>query len=267
MKQKTSAKRKQNTEVLSQPYSQTLPVQSVGAMSKTQMILVGLLVIASFLIGSLYTKVSYLQSGGGASAGAGVGPAGGVPKSKYKTFDDAMKAMAKIAKADGNKIVKCMNDGEKKSIVDADAKQGSTLGVNGTPAFFINGRFLSGAQPVEEFKKIFDEELNGTADRAIERKIVDVGNAQTKGPKDAKITFVEYSDLQCPFCARVYPTINQLMKDYDGKVQLVFKHFPLISIHPRAQKASEAAECARDQGKFWEFHDALFENQQDWSSI
>ena len=82
-------------------------------MSKPQMILVGLLVIASFLIGSLYTKVSYLQSGGGTPAGVGAGQAAGVPKSKYKTFDDAMKAMAKIAKADGNKIVKCMNDGEK----------------------------------------------------------------------------------------------------------------------------------------------------------
>jgi len=267
MKQKTSVQRKQSREILPQPYSQTFPVQPVGSMSKPQIILVGLLVIASFLIGSLYTKVSYLQSGGGTAAGAGVGPAAGVPKSKYKTFDDAMKAMAKIAKADGNKIVKCMNDGEKKSIVDADAKQGATLGVNGTPAFFINGRFISGAMPIEEFKKVFDEELNGTADKAIERKSVDLGNAQTKGPKDAKITFVAYTDFQCPFCARVYPTITQLMKDYDGKVQLVLKHFPLISIHPRAQKASEATECARDQGKFWEFHDALFENQQDWSSV
>lgn len=265
MKEKISAKRKQSTEVLPRSEFQAFPIQSAGAMSKPQMILVGLLVIASFLIGSLYTKVSYLQGGGGTAAG--VGPAAGVPKSKYKTFDDAMKAMAKIAKADGNKIVKCMNDGEKKSIVDADAKQGATLGVNGTPAFFVNGRFISGAVPFEEFKKVFDEEINGTADKAIERKNVDLGNAQTKGPKDAKITFVEYTDFQCPFCARVYPTINQLMKDYDGKVQLVLKHFPLISIHPRAQKASEATECARDQGKFWEFHDALFENQQDWSSV
>lgn len=266
MKQKTSVKRKQSEEVLSQPYTQVLPVQPVGTMSKPQMILVGLLVIASFLIGSLYTKVQYLQSAGGTPVGAGVGQAAGVPNSKYKTFDDAMKAMAKIAKIDGNKLVACMNAGSKKSIVDEDTKQGSSLGVNGTPAFFINGRFISGAQPLEEFKKVFDEELNGTADKTIERKKVDLGNAQTKGPKDAKITFVEYSDFQCPFCARVYPTINQLMKDYDGKVQLVLKHFPLISIHPRAQKASEATECARDQGKFWEFHDALFENQQDWSN-
>ena len=120
--------------------------------------------------------------------------------------------------------------------------------------------------PIEEFKKVFDAELNGTTDKSIVRVNVDLGNAPTKGPKDAKITFVEFSDFQCPFCNRVYPTINQLMKDYDGKVQLVFKHFPLISIHPHAQKAAEAAECAKDQGKFWEFHDALFENQQDWSN-
>lgn len=225
------------------------------------MVLVGLLVVAAFLLGSLYTKVQYLEKGGPAGAVAGA------VKPKYKTFDDAMKAMAKLAKVDGNKLVTCMNAGDKKSVVDADTQQGTSVGVNGTPAFFVNGRLISGAMPIEEFKKVFDEELNGTADKKIERVTVEAGNAETKGPKDAKITFVEFSDFQCPFCSRAYPTINQLMKDYDGKVQLVFKNFPLISIHPHAQKAAEAAACARDQGKFWEFHNALFENQNDWANI
>ncbi len=255
MKQKTS----------SIPVMSQVPVQ--GGMSRPQMVLVGLLLVASFIMGSLYTKVQYLEKGGGGAVvgGAAAGVAGGAPQ-KYKTFDDAMKAMAKLAKVDSNKLITCMNNGDKKSVVDADTAQGGTVGVNGTPAFFINGRLISGAMPIEEFKKVFDEELNGTADKALTRVKVDLGNAETKGPKDAKITFIEYSDFQCPFCSRAYPTINQLMKDYDGKAQLVFKHFPLISIHPRAQKAAEAAECARDQGKFWEFHDALFENQQDWSN-
>ena len=250
------------------PKMSSMPVMmpQSPSMSKPQMILVGLLIVASFLIGSLYTKVQYLQSNGGGVGAGGTGDGGAVAKSKYKTFDDAIKAMAKFAKADANKIVTCMNAGDKKSIVDADTAQGATLGVNGTPAFFVNGILISGAMPIEEFKKVFDAELNGTTDKSIVRVNVDLGNAPTKGPKDAKITFVEFSDFQCPFCNRVYPTINQLMKDYDGKVQLVFKHFPLISIHPHAQKAAEAAECAKDQGKFWEFHDALFENQQDWSN-
>lgn len=240
------------TKITSLPVA--MPLQS---MSKPQMVLVGLLMVASFLIGSLYTKVQYLEKGGGT----------GVAKSKYKTFDDAMKAMAKLAKADANKIVTCMNAGDKKSIVDADTAQGSGVGVNGTPAFFVNGILISGAMPIEEFKKVFDAELAGTTDKAIARVNVDIGNASTVGPKDAKITFVEFSDFQCPFCSRVYPTVNQLMKDYDGKVLLAYKHFPLISIHPHAQKAAEAAECAKDQGKFWEFHNALFETQNDWANI
>jgi protein-disulfide isomerase len=76
----------------------------------------------------------------------------------------------------------------------------------------------------------------------------------------AQITIEEYSDFECPFCARAYPTVNQLKAEYGDKVEFVFKHFPL-SFHPNAQKASEASECARDQGKFWEYHDVLFEQK------
>ncbi len=96
---------------------------------------------------------------------------------------------------------------------------------------------------------------------------VDVKGDPFKGNKDAKVTIVEFSDFQCPFCSRFYEqTFPQLEKEYinTGKVKLVFKDFPLRSIHPLAQKASEAAECADEQGKFWEYHDKLFEAQQEW---
>jgi protein-disulfide isomerase len=82
-----------------------------------------------------------------------------------------------------------------------------------------------------------------------------------RGNVSAPITIVEYSDFQCPFCKRVQPTLDQLLKDYNGKIKLYYKHFPLNQIHPYAQKAAEASECAADQGKFWEYHDKLFENQ------
>ena len=82
----------------------------------------------------------------------------------------------------------------------------------------------------------------------------------SRGPADAKVTIVEFSDFQCPFCGREYPVIEKLMKDYDGKVRLVFRHYPL-DFHPFAEKAAEAGACAADQGKFWELHDKMFTNQ------
>jgi protein-disulfide isomerase/copper chaperone CopZ len=88
-----------------------------------------------------------------------------------------------------------------------------------------------------------------------------------KGDFNAPITLVEFSDFECPFCARHYPTLNRILDEYKGKVRLVYKHFPLSSIHPNAQKAAEASECAAEQGKFWEYHDKLFENQRSGFSV
>jgi len=85
------------------------------------------------------------------------------------------------------------------------------------------------------------------------------------GKKNAPITIIEFSDYQCPFCARFSrDTLPQIKKDYidKGIVRYVFRDYPLSSIHPRAQMAAEAAQCAGDQGKYWEMHDTLFDNQR-----
>jgi protein-disulfide isomerase len=84
----------------------------------------------------------------------------------------------------------------------------------------------------------------------------------SRGPADAKVTIVEFSDFQCPYCSRAHDTVEEVMRTYAGKVKLVFRHMPLVQIHPQAFKAAEASNCAHDQGKFWEFHDVLFKNQQ-----
>jgi len=81
-----------------------------------------------------------------------------------------------------------------------------------------------------------------------------------KGPADAKVTIVEFSDFQCPFCSREVPVIERVLKDYAGKVRVIFRHFPL-DFHEQAQKAAEASLCAHEQGKFWEMHDKLFASQ------
>jgi len=83
-----------------------------------------------------------------------------------------------------------------------------------------------------------------------------------RGPADAPVEIVEFSDFQCPFCGRAEPTLKEIRKNFGDKVKIVFRDFPLTSIHPQAYLAAEAGECARQQGKFWEFHDALFANQR-----
>ena len=88
---------------------------------------------------------------------------------------------------------------------------------------------------------------------------VDLSEAPILGPEDAPITIVEFSDFQCPFCRRVQPTLTQLKEKYGDKIRWSFKDLPLKSIHPQAQKAAEAARCAGDQGKFWEYRAAMFD--------
>jgi protein-disulfide isomerase len=90
------------------------------------------------------------------------------------------------------------------------------------------------------------------------RAEVSTDGAPFKGPSKAPITIVEFSDFHCPFCRRVIPTLAQLDSKYGDQIKLVFRDFPIESLHPGASKAHEAARCANEQGKFWDYHDKLF---------
>jgi len=101
--------------------------------------------------------------------------------------------------------------------------------------------------------------------QAIMKKI-DLEHRPSRGPADAKVTIVEFSDFQCPFCSRGYQILEeQVMPAYEGKVRLFFKHLPLKSIHPWAEAAALATECASDQSSdgFWKMYHALFKGQRD----
>jgi protein-disulfide isomerase len=93
---------------------------------------------------------------------------------------------------------------------------------------------------------------------------VTVEGSAYKGPKDAAVTLVEFSDFQCPFCGRVGPTLKRINEEYPDSVKIVFKHLPL-SFHQQAQGAAEASEAAHIQGKFWEMHDRIFSDQRSLS--
>lgn len=90
-----------------------------------------------------------------------------------------------------------------------------------------------------------------------------IGDSPTTGAKEQKIVLLEFSDFQCPYCSKAHETLKQFMATRQNQVTLVYKHLPLTQIHPEAMPSAKAAWAAGQQGKFWEFHDALFENQQN----
>ncbi len=189
------------------------------------------------------------------------------------------------------KFKAALDTGKFTATVKADAAEGAKVGANGTPTFFINGRKLVGAQPIEAFKREIDAELAITG-KLIEKGTrpseiyaarmaeatdgptaqpraaqddtvheVPVGDAPAKGKADAPVTIVAFSDFQCPFCSRVLPTLKSIEEKYGDKVRVAFKHQPL-PFHQDARLAAAASMAAHEQGKFWEYHDKLFANSK-----
>ena len=229
---------------------------------------------SAILVGCLIVSTSILIHGGiikiGKLAASTVAPSAAQPAGQPQaakteaTIINNLKEQAKTLGLDTNKFNSCLDSGEKAPLVKTDLDEGGSVGVNGTPAFFLNGRMLSGAVPLSDFKTIIDEELNGSAPSTAKRETVGVGNLPVLGNQNAKVTLIEFSDYECPFCARHYTqTEIQLKKEYidKGLVKFYYRDFPLTQIHPGAQKGAEAARCAGDQGKYWQYHDLIFQNQ------
>jgi len=95
------------------------------------------------------------------------------------------------------------------------------------------------------------------------RSNVETAGFPAKGPAAAPVTIVEFSDFECPFCGALFPTLKQVEAKYGDKLRIVFRQFPLTNAHPHAQKAAEASLCANEQQKFWELHDAMFQDNKN----
>ncbi len=100
-----------------------------------------------------------------------------------------------------------------------------------------------------------------------DKPIADVAGEMRYQKGSGEIVVTEFSDFQCPACQGVQAPLKQILAKYDGKVTFVYRHFPLVSIHKNAMVAAQASEAAHGQGKFWEFHDLLFDKQTEWAGL
>lgn len=229
-------------------------------------VLVGLLVVATFFVGRLSAQVSSLKGGtptDGGKPSAAVTPT--VTGSKISVAN--LKVMAKDLGVDSTKFNKCLDDGTMANKVKAESTEGAGFGVSGTPSFYVNGVMIVGSLPQADFEKVIDAELkNGSGDKvkldstgAVSKRVAGIpyGVGYIKGNKDAKIKMMEYTDFECPYCNRAFPTIEALLAKYGDKISLEYRSYPL-PFHADAQKAAEASLCAGEQGKFWEMHDKMF---------
>jgi protein-disulfide isomerase len=217
-----------------------------------------------------------------------------------------LERVALEAGLDVAKVRAALDQAKHRDRIRRDMDLCRSLGVNATPTLLVNGRKVAGALPVEQLKPIVEEELrkaealvaSGTAPRDVYAKLQEKASRSVvylpggaprpppkappapaasaarvplrpddpaRGPASAKVTIALFSDFQCPFCSRVEPTLRQLEQAFPGQLRVVWKHRPL-PFHKEARPASEAAEAAREQGKFWEMHDRLMAHQSSLSA-
>ena len=204
-----------------------------------------------------------------------------------KLEDADMKAVSEKLGMSWDAVKTAIDQNKYMDKVDQSTDLAADFQARGTPHFFINGVRLSGAQPLDKFKAVIDEQLakaktvaaKGTPKSKIyeeivkdgkeppppERKQVAAPDAQSpfKGGARAKVVIQEFSEFQCPFCKRVGPTLKEIEKEYGDRVKIVWRHLPL-PFHKDAQLASEAAQevfAQKGNAAFWQFHDKLFESQ------
>ena len=175
----------------------------------------------------------------------------------------------------------CIAEGKYDKAVEDDLDSGVALGISGTPSFLINGQLLVGAQPIAVFDNAINtikeggqlasnepQQNQGQPPPAPTPAAVNDEFAGAMGNPEAPVTIVEFTDYQCPFCARhsldTMPAIVREMVD-SGRVYYILKDLPLDQLHPNARSAAAAARCGGEQDAYWEMHDSIFGNQAEWA--
>ena len=203
--------------------------------------------------------------------------------------DEDLLGLARQMKLNEARVKTALAKETHKASIQADMDLADDVTATGTPAFYINGRKLSGAQPIEKFAALIDEQLalaesklrGGTPAAQLYGELIKDGRAgeplelakstpsvgkgnPSRGAAKAPVTIQIFSDFQCPFCSRTLPTLTQLEKQYAGRVRIVWRNMPL-SFHQHARPAALAAMEAFSQkgdAGFWKLHDLMFANQQ-----
>jgi predicted DsbA family dithiol-disulfide isomerase len=151
-----------------------------------------------------------------------------------------------------------IDDAAVKAFYDQNAPQ-----LQGAPLEAVAPRIRSHLESEQKRKTV--EAIIAKSETKIElvrpRVQVNAGGA-SRGPADARVTIVEFSDFQCPYCQRAKPVLDEVEKRHPKDVRIVYRHLPLDTLHPRARAGAEAAACAQDGNKFWEYHDQLFANNR-----
>lgn len=245
-------------------------------------VLVFILVIVSFGAGAMFMK---LQNNSGTNQGTNTndtnsntnsntsGQVAGAT-SNYELFEGYAKQIG----LNTDDFKKCYSNKEMVTKIKADIADGSA--VSGTPTFFVNGLKVEIDQTKDKswfdaLKRYIEAELNGSPLEGEKVEIAISDSDPQKGNLQSDIAVVEFSDFQCPYCASGgKPAAEQVIQAYSDKVKLVWKNYPLDqacnvnitqAFHANACEAAEAAMCANEQGKFWEMHDLIFDNQSVWS--
>lgn len=243
------------------------------------------ILLGGLFAGSLFVDVAQLIKGGGFSFGRL--PGADVFQSGGKTWVSYTEPIINVKVVNDDSCEACKPDeallGLKRILptlltqkVDQTSDEGQKMiadfSIKSLPAFIFS-KDIDKTDFYQQAAAIFDQKNDqyvlNTAQVGLPvgkyLELPKVTDSDIKsGPADAKVTMIEFSDFQCPYCKAFHATVNQALSEYGDKIQFVYKHFPLSNIHPQATNAALASECANEQGKFQPYADRLFDKQAEW---